>query len=174
MADENDSISIGNAIIVMGVSGAGKSTIGAAIACARDAAFLEGDHFHSAENIKKMTDGDALNDYDRIPWIESIIAAVNSNKSSLVVVSCSALTVGLRENLKAGIARRSVFLHLTAPFDVIESRLDARSTHFMKSGLLQSQFDTLETPEDAIKITNDAAIDVVCDRALGALYECGF
>jgi gluconokinase len=137
-------------IIVMGVSGCGKSTVGSLVARQLGFEFRDGDDFHPAENVAKMRAGTPLNDTDRKPWLEAIAAYMRSTQAAGrgAVVACSALKESYREIL----LRHEPwvrFVHLTGPREVIAERLKARAGHFMPPTLLDSQFATLETPPDA-------------------------
>lgn len=137
-------------IIVMGVSGCGKSTVGRLVAGQLGFEFRDGDDFHPAANVAKMRAGTPLNDADRKPWLEAIAAYMRSthNEGRGAVVACSALKEAYRDILlrKEPWVR---FVHLTGPREVIAERLKARAGHFMPPTLLDSQFATLETPPDA-------------------------
>lgn len=159
------------AFIVMGVAGAGKSTIAAGLAAHFGAAFLEGDDYHPAANVEKMTRGEPLTDADRRPWIDALAGAISKDAAGLVFASCSALTPGVRKRLSTGAGRAVEFLLLDAPEDVILQRLEQRRHHFMKPHMLRSQFATLKRPERAIVI--DASLpsgDVLASaiKAVGA------
>ena len=141
-------------VLVMGVSGSGKSTIGAALARALGADFLEADTFHSPANIAKMKSGTPLEDADRWPWLDAIGAAldrsVTENRS--VVLACSALKQAYRERLLPPGHRDGSVVFLQGGADLIASRLNGRSGHYMPPALLPSQLATLEPPTDAIVI----------------------
>ena len=134
-------------VIIFGVSGAGKTTIGKLLARELDWCFIEADDFHPAANIDKMRSGHALSDEDRWPWLErlreQIDAALASNENA--VLACSALKRAYRDRLRAGEAVRFVFLY--GDYSLIEKQLRSRRGHFMNTALLQSQFDALEKPQ---------------------------
>ena len=160
-------------IVVMGVSGSGKSTVGRALAERLGWRFAEGDEFHSAANIAKMRAGVALTDEDRWPWLDAIgdwISAKEAGGES-AVVTCSALRRVYRDLLREG--RPHVrFLHVTAESDVIQDRMEHRPGHYMPSSLLPSQLATLEPlgdDEPGVTITNEGSAAQVLDRALAAL-----
>jgi gluconokinase len=135
------------AIIVMGVSGSGKSTIGQALADELGWAFRDGDAFHPAANVEKMRAGAPLTDADRWPWLDAIAAHVAKLEAegSHVVIACSALKRAYRDRLRQGGAHLR-FVHLDGSFDLIDARMKARTDHFMPPSLLESQFATLEPP----------------------------
>ncbi|MBU61619.1 MAG: gluconate kinase [Opitutae bacterium] len=134
------------AIVVMGVSGCGKSTIGSALAERLGCPFLEGDDFHSSENKVKMGDGIPLNDHDRKGWIMAIRDALERD-SNPVIVSCSALKQKYRYFFSE-LRRPVVYIHLTGDRSLLEKRIENRSGHFFDSKLLDSQIETLELPSD--------------------------
>jgi gluconokinase len=142
-------------VIVMGVSGSGKTTIGRAVAHAAKGRFFDADDFHSDENIRKMRGGTPLTEADREPWLRALRRRIDEwlEEPGLTVLACSALTRRSRELLGVGCPGVEL-VYLAATKDVIEPRMRGRE-HFMPPGLLQSQFDTLEPPEDAL--TLDAA-----------------
>ncbi|WP_165793470.1 gluconokinase [Hyphococcus luteus] len=143
--------------IVMGVAGAGKTTLAAGLAARFGGAYLEGDDFHPAANVEKMTRGEPLTEKDRAPWIDALADAVNKASGNLVFASCSALTPGVRRRLRESISCKTDFLFLDAPEEMIARRLERRPGHFMKAGMLRSQFRTLLRPQNAIVI--DANLD---------------
>lgn len=137
----------------MGVSGCGKSTIGKLLAQELDIPFFDGDDFHSKANIKKMSSGQPLNDDDRQGWLEALnkLAKKQIAKNSCVIV-CSALKEKYREALSLDINQEIKWVYLSGSFNQIYNRVNKRPDHFMPSDLLQSQFDALEEPKDALKI----------------------
>jgi gluconokinase len=141
--------------ILMGVSGSGKSTIGRCVAQALSLPFIEGDEYHTPANIIKMASGIALDDVDRLAWIDALMQAINARPENDVIVACSALTRSVRTHIQTQSRRAVVFLHLTTDPAVIEQRLRTRSEHFMKAGMLPSQLSALQT--DMVTIPIDAA-----------------
>lgn len=141
-------------LVVMGVSGCGKSTVAAALAAALDARFLDGDDFHPEANIAKMRGGTPLSDADRWPWLDRLGQALAAGEGR-AVAACSALRRAYRDRLRAAAGEPVRFLHLAAPEAVIAARLAARAGHFMPPALLASQFASLEPPgpdEDAVTL----------------------
>jgi gluconokinase len=132
----------------MGVSGAGKSTIGALLAQRLARAFLEGDTFHPPANVEKMRHGIALTDADRLPWLRALAAEIDKARMAgkRIVVTCSALKQTYREILAGG-HTDVLFVYLKGDKELIAQRLVARAGHFMPPLLLDSQFAALEEPD---------------------------
>ena len=134
-------------VVVMGVCGSGKSTLGKILAERLKVDFLEGDDFHSPANLAKMSRGEPLTESDRAPWLSEIRRILDRylNDDRGVVLTCSALT--RKSRLTLGVERTAVrLIHLHAPQSVLEKRMARRKDHFMPGSLLQSQLETLETP----------------------------
>jgi carbohydrate kinase (thermoresistant glucokinase family) len=138
-------------IVVMGVTGCGKTTLGIALADALGIEFIDSDDLHSELNKKKMSSGIPLTDSDREPWLQAVSKALQSHES--IVVACSALKKSYRSTILAG-APTTKFVHLSGSKELIFARLSERSHHFMPIGLLDSQFQTLEPldPEESGKV----------------------
>lgn len=136
----------GEAIVLIGVSGSGKSTVAKRLAPALQATFLEGDEYHSSANIAKMRAATPLTDADRWPWLDRLGHAVASHgaQGRNVVVACSALRRAYRDRLAAAARRPLVFMHLTIDPGILRARMQARRQHFMPTTLLDSQLQTLE------------------------------
>ncbi|AYD46402.1 gluconokinase [Arachidicoccus soli] len=163
----------GKCVIVMGVSGCGKSTIAKAIAKDMNATFLEGDDFHSQSNIDKMKAGIPLTDEDRRGWLESIHAKIESftENGSDCVVSCSALKHKYRDVLRENL-EHILFVYLKGSFELIHSWMEKRKHHFMPPELLKSQFDTLEEPNADEKDVITAEINKdIDDEMLNILQQ---
>jgi carbohydrate kinase (thermoresistant glucokinase family) len=128
-------------IVVMGVTGCGKTSVGIALAEKLGIEFIDSDLLHSESNKKKMSSGTPLTDSDREPWLQEVSKVLQSHES--VVVACSALKKSYRSTILAG-APTTKFVHLSGSQELIFARLSERSHHFMPIGLLDSQFQTLE------------------------------
>ena len=160
-------------VIVMGVSGSGKSTVAKGLSTVLGWEFAEGDAFHPEANVAKMRSGTPLTDEDRWPWLEAIgdWISAKEERGESAVVTCSALRRVYRDLLREG--RPHVrFLHVTAESDVILDRMEHRPGHYMPPSLLPSQLATLEPlgdDEPGVAITNEGSAAQVLDRALAAL-----
>ncbi len=143
-------------LIVMGVSGSGKTTVGKALAEELDWFFIEGDQFHSKANVDKMAKGIPLTDEDRAAWLDSLRTEIENylSKGKAAVLACSALKHSYREKLR--VDKQVQFVFLNIPFDVAKERLAKRKGHFMPASLLESQFETLQQPEGDDSINVDA------------------
>jgi gluconokinase len=139
-------------IILMGVSGVGKTTIGRALAQELQWHFAEGDDYHSAANKAKMHAGIPLTDEDRAPWLQSLRSAITGwlAAGENVVLACSALKASYREILQ--VSPEVKFVYLRGSYELIAQRLASRHGHYMNPDLLGSQFETLEEPKDAVTI----------------------
>lgn len=141
------------AIFIMGVSGVGKSTIGNLLAKELSIPFFDGDDYHPKENIAKMKSGKPLNDDDRYPWLTALNELAKEQlQNNSCIIACSALKGGYRNILKKDIEAHTKWIFLNGSFDLIYQRLSERSQHFMPDSLLESQFDALEAPKEAIKV----------------------
>ncbi len=156
------------AIVVMGVSGAGKTTLAQRLAALLNLPFIEGDDLHAAESVAKMARGEALGDEDRWPWLARVGAALKEGG----VAACSALGRRHRDALRAAAGRDVLFVFLDVPRAELERRLAQRTGHYMPASLLDSQLATLEEPgadERAITIAADGPISEILARCEAAL-----
>ena len=135
-------------VVIMGVAGCGKSTVGAALARETGIPYRDGDDLHPPENIRKMSKGTPLTDKDRAPWLAKVGLAL---KPGNLMIGCSALKRGYRDIIRDQADGPVLFLHLAAPIELIRERMKARTGHFMPPALLDSQFATLEPlqPDEA-------------------------
>ncbi|MFG2643950.1 gluconokinase [Streptomyces sp. NPDC048370] len=158
-------------VVVMGVAGTGKTTIGPLVAAALGVPYAEGDDFHPAANVAKMSAGVPLDDADRGPWLDAIGRWAHSREGLGGVVSSSALKRIYRDRLRAA-APGVVFLHLTGDRELIERRMADRKGHFMPTALLDSQFATLEQlgdDEAGVAVDVTGSPEEIAARAVAAL-----
>ncbi len=150
-------------LIIMGVSGSGKTTIGRLLSATLDWPFFDADDFHPPANVEKMGEGTPLTDQDRLPWLKTLATKDQEHvdQNQPMVLACSALKDAYRQVLCVD-SKHIQFVYLKGDFHLITLRLQAREGHFMKASLLQSQFDGLEEPEDAIVVSiNPSPFDIV-------------
>jgi gluconokinase len=152
-------------ILVMGVSGSGKSTIGQLLADSLHWEFADADSFHSPENIEKMRHGIPLNDLDRMPWLLALQQVIQQclQKNKNMVLACSALKATYRQVLVLD-EERVKLVYLKGAFELIQKRLQTRQSHFMSEKLLKSQFDALEEPSGAITVDVSDAQEVIVQK----------
>jgi gluconokinase len=160
-------------VVVMGVSGCGKSTVGERLARALRVEFVEGDAFHPPENVARMAAGIALTDADRQGWLRALAARIAQAQAAGrgLVVACSALRRSYRDVLRGSAAPTFVMLRAARP--VLERRLDRRVGHYMPASLLDSQLATLEPPgpdENAIDIDASQPADAIVAAVLARLH----
>lgn len=171
-------------IIVMGVSGAGKSTVAQALAQALNFRYFDADNFHSDVNKAKMAGGHALTDVDREPWLNSLASAISqwqkqevkveegdegqgANKQG-AVLACSALKESYRQRL-IGDSEAVRLVYLKASYEEIHRRMEQRQNHYMKADMLKSQFDTLEEPKSAIVVNANLPLEEVVAQVIATL-----
>lgn len=155
---------VSSPVVVMGVSGSGKSTVGVALAQRLAVPFVDADSLHPPANIAKMAAGRPLDDADRRPWLDAVGEWLAGHRTG-GVASCSALKRGYRDRLRAH-CRPVRFLHLSGAPELIAARLAARTGHFMPAALLRSQFDALQ-PLDA----DEAGITVDAGQGVAAIID---
>lgn len=153
----------------MGVSGCGKTTIGQALAKQLGLPYYDADDFHSLSNIDKMKHGIPLNDEDRMPWLTLLADNIKTwEAQGGAVLSCSALKESYR-NLLASKSNKVTWVYLKGSFELILSRLEHREGHYMKSDLLQSQFETLEEPNYGIHISIENSTEDIISAIISKL-----
>jgi len=161
-------------VVLMGVSGSGKTTIGTLLAQRTGTVFADADDYHPQTNKQKMAAGHPLNDEDRAPWLAKLNGLLRewhaNGKGG--VLACSALKEKYRDTLASGMPACTVkFVLLDGSKELIAERLAARHHEFMNSALLDSQFATLEPPSDAVRIVNDKPPEVIVDEILAQVQN---
>jgi gluconokinase len=164
----NASAPSGPTVVVMGVAGSGKTTIGRQLAGALGVPFVEGDDFHDPENVARMARGEPLTDEMRRPWLDRLNRELHRRRATGVVLACSALTAATRRRLTDGLPDVR-FVVLTGDAALLRERLRQRKGHFFDPDLLDSQLATLEIPDDGIVVPIDCTPDEVAERALTGL-----
>ncbi|MBC8008155.1 MAG: gluconokinase [Prolixibacteraceae bacterium] len=156
--------------ILMGVSGAGKTTIGQILSRQLGWPLFDADEFHSAASIEKMRSGIPLDDADRWPWLDRMNTMIRQKEArgESVLLACSALKQVYRDRLSEGAAEIR-WIYLKGRFELIRERLETRKGHYMKAGLLESQFAALEEPVDALSIEIDDTPEAIADSVLRQL-----
>jgi gluconokinase len=160
------------AIVLMGVSGSGKTAVGTRLAEKLHHEFLDADSFHPPANIEKMKHGIPLTDEDRVPWLRNLHHELSSRLSQAksVILACSALKESYRTVLREGLSQ-VCFVYLKVDRATLEERLKARKGHFFPKELLDSQLATLEAPHDAIVVEENRPLDEVVDAIVRGVAE---
>ena len=155
------------ALVLMGVSGCGKTSVGQSISEQLVWPFFDGDDFHSPENVCKMSKGIPLNDVDRTNWLETLNNLISEKlrADENLVVACSALKAKYRQQLRFG-NEGLIFVFLKGDFDLIWSRMQTRNDHYMKPEMLISQFNTLETPSKALVINIERPLSEIVQEII--------
>lgn len=158
------------ALILMGVSGSGKTAVGKWLSQELNWPFFDGDDFHPKENVAKMAAGIPLDDDDRIPWLLNLhdIIADHLAQGKSLLLACSALKQTYRDLLLDG-NPNTRFVHLKGDFGLIMSRMQERAGHYMKPEMLQSQFETLEEPADALTVDIAQNLDRITEEIITKL-----
>jgi gluconokinase len=158
------------AVVVMGVSGCGKTSVGQALAARLGARFVDADDFHPPASVEKMRAGLPLDDADRAPWLARLNAVMRHAvaKGEPVVLACSALRQRYREALAERLPGLRV-VHLSGSYELIASRIAARTHRYMPASLLASQFEALEPPGDAVVVDVSGGVDGIVEAALRGL-----
>jgi gluconokinase len=165
------------AIVTMGVSGSGKTTVGEALAQRLGVTFRDADEFLPRANVEKMAAGVALDDDDRLPWLDAIGRAIaEADPSRPIVVSCSALKRAYRDRIRWQAGRPVDFVFLHGDRETLKQRMGGRKGHFMPLSLLDSQLATLESPapdERAIAVSIEQPVDAIVENVLAVLAREG-
>jgi len=169
--DKNTSLTPARLIVIMGVAGSGKSTVGSAVSESLAVPFLDGDDYHSPENIEKMSSGIPLTDEDRWSWLDRLGVALreHADKAGMAVSACSALRRAYRERLIAATGEPILFVLLEGAQEEIARRMSARTDHYMPTALLDSQFEALELPasdENAMVLNISEPVSALTDAVV--------
>jgi carbohydrate kinase (thermoresistant glucokinase family) len=157
-------------IIVMGVSGCGKTTVGKLLAERLGLPFYDADDFHPVENVEKMKSGEPLTDADRHPWLAALSWEIEKwNEGDGAVLACSALKRNYRSILNPDKSDHVKFVYLKGQEKIILHRMEQREGHYMPPELLRSQFDALEEPVDAITVSIELSPDEIVERIVEEL-----
>lgn len=158
-------------VVIMGVSGTGKTSLGQALSARLGIPYLDGDDLHPAANVARMAAGIPLTDDDRWPWLDRV-AAMLADRAP-VIIGCSALRRVYRDRLRAGAGGAVQFLHLTGPRDIIAARMALRQGHYMPTALLDSQLATLEPPTalEATPLDITLPLEALVEAAAQALHK---
>jgi len=156
-------------LVIMGVSGCGKSSVGLALSDRLGIVWRDGDDLHPTANVEKMRAGQPLTDADRWPWLDRVAAELRTHAP--LIIGCSALKRAYRDRLRQGAGGPLRFVHLTGDRALIAARMAQRQDHFMPLALLDSQFATLEPPgpEEALAVPIDQPLAQQVDRIVAAL-----
>jgi len=159
-------------LIVMGVSGSGKTSVGKGLAESLGWDFFDADDFHPPENVAKMASGIPLDDSDRAPWLTALHDLISSSlkQNKPGVLACSALKERYRQQLMTGHAGVQL-VYLKGSYDLIWSRMIARKEHYMKPPMLQSQFDTLEEPANALTIETSVPVPEIIQEIMRSIAD---
>lgn len=170
-AESRHRFDIPRMMVVMGVTGCGKTSVGEALAARLGIKFIDGDALHPPANIAKMSKGIPLDDEDRRPWLKMVGERLGATLEP-TIIGCSALKQIYRDQIRRSAGNKVKFIHLAGTRDVIARRLNARTGHFMPPTLLDSQFATLEPPgkdEGAITVNIDQTLDCIIQEIVNAL-----
>ena len=162
-------------MVLMGVSGSGKTTVGRALAQRLEMPFFDADNYHPPENIAKMAGGEPLTDADREPWLEALHQLIHAclEQGKPGILACSALKRGYRRRLDRDQSNKVQYVHLEGSYDVIWERMADRQDHYMRADMLRSQFETLEAPENAITVNVDRSVEEIVEDIMAQLEAEG-
>lgn len=152
-------------IVLMGVSGCGKTAVGGQLSERLGWPFFDSDDFHPTENIAKMSQGIPLDDHDRAAWLSNLHDLIldHQEDGENMLLACSALKQKYRHQLSEGVPGIT-FAYLKGSYNLIFSRMQSRPGHYMKAGMLRSQFDTLEEPYEALVVDIDQGIEAIAEQ----------
>lgn len=157
-------------IVVMGVAGSGKTTIGRLLSTRLKIDFYDADDFHPESNVKKMTNGISLDDQDRKPWLETLSHKISEwQNDGGAVLACSALKDKYRELLTNNSLESVSWVYLDADITLIKSRIAQRKDHFFNPSIIESQFATLEPPDYGLIVSVDQSPDLIVEKILSYL-----
>lgn len=158
-------------IVIMGVAGCGKSSVGEALGKRLGVPYRDGDDLHSPQNVEKMRAGVPLTDADRWPWLDNV--ATELRDKAPIIIGCSALKRAYRDRIRAGVGGPVAFVHLAGSRDLIAARMAGRKGHYMPMSLLDSQFAALEPPDAIEGVTVDIGPPVllIVEAILAALKD---
>lgn len=158
------------AVILMGVSGCGKTSVGMELSQMLDWPFFDGDEFHPPENVTKMAAGSPLDDADREPWLRNLHDLITEHltQGKSLIIACSALKQKYRNQLEEG-NPGTVFVYLKGDFDLIFRRMQLREGHYMKPEMLKSQFASLEEPSEALTIDIANPVEQIVEMIVNAM-----
>jgi len=161
-----------NAIILMGVSGSGKTSVGQALSSEIGWSFFDGDDYHPPENVRKMSQGIPLSDEDRFQWLEILSNLLEEKHlaGENIILACSALKRSNRQQLRFNHTQLS-FIYLKGDFELIWERMQSRPDHYMKPGMLESQFKILEPPENALQIEIDRPVPEIVQEIINSIVK---
>ncbi len=158
-------------IVIMGVSGTGKTTVGKLLSDKTNIPFFDADDFHPKANISKMRAGLPLNDADREPWLTALAQHIKnwSQRPPGAILACSSLKASYRKTLSSFESVAISWIFLTGSFELLSKRMKARADHFMPPALLKSQLETLEAPDQALKLDISASPVEIVDQIISKL-----
>jgi gluconokinase len=159
-------------VILMGVAGSGKTTVGEALARRLGWYFYDADTFHPAENVAKMANGTPLTDSDRAPWLAALHALISASlkENRPPILACSALKESYRQQLLEG-NKGALIVYLKGSYELIWSRIAAREDHYMKPNMLKSQFETLEEPTNALAFDVSLPVEEIVEGIVKHMAE---
>lgn len=174
MSTEQTSRMFQGPVIVMGVSGSGKSSVGILLAKQLGLPYVEGDELHPKSNVEKMSKGTPLTDEDRWPWLDIIGERLAEGAASGIVITCSALKLIYRDRLRKAAGGKLAFVFLDGSKELLTDRMGHRTGHFMPLSLLETQLATLERPDKedgVVTVDIDATPEAIADTAAEGLAE---